>query len=369
MSSKPTSVESQKIFISDCEGPISKNDNAFELACQFIPDGNRLFTLISRYDDILADIVKREGYKAGDTLKLILPFLKAYDVTNKTITEYSSRNILLVPGAKEMLGFVKSFMPSFIVSTSYEQYMRALCHMVNFPFQNVYCTHLDLDKYSISEEEKKELKQLREEMVEFPIPEIPKGAESLKDFPKKLQQVVQRLDEIFWEDIPSMEIGKMFSEVNPVGGFEKAASVKGIVAKLKGSFYNAMYVGDSITDVEVFKLVRDGGGLTVSFNGNSFAVREAEVVVLSGNAVVTAVLVDVFSRFGKDQVINLIREWKPSTMKQFTLNPSLKECFLTLYLHTFPRIELVTAQNIDKLMQESTAFRKSVRGEAIGKLG
>src|SRR3989304_1119764 len=127
MSSKPIAGHSQKFFVSDCEGPISKNDNAFELASQFIPKGSRLFTLISRYGDVLTEVVKREGYKAGDTLKLILPFLKAYDVTGEIITDYSSRNILLVPGAKEMLQFVKGFMPSFIVSTRYEQYMRALC--------------------------------------------------------------------------------------------------------------------------------------------------------------------------------------------------------------------------------------------------
>ncbi|MFQ6074292.1 MAG: hypothetical protein ACE5KC_03635, partial [Candidatus Bathyarchaeia archaeon] len=72
------SKTSQRVFISDCEGPISKNDNAFELATHFIPEGDSFFTLISRYDDILADIVKKPGYKAGDTLKLILPFLKAY---------------------------------------------------------------------------------------------------------------------------------------------------------------------------------------------------------------------------------------------------------------------------------------------------
>ena len=42
---------------------------------------------------------------------------------------------------------------------------------------------------------------------------------------------------------------------------------------------DVMYVGDSITDVEAFKLVRENGGLTVSFNGNEYAVRNAEVAV------------------------------------------------------------------------------------------
>ena len=32
----------KRIFISDCEGPISKNDNAFELAANFIPNGDKL---------------------------------------------------------------------------------------------------------------------------------------------------------------------------------------------------------------------------------------------------------------------------------------------------------------------------------------
>ena len=46
----------------DCEGPLTKNDNALELSQHFIPDGERLFTQLSRYDDILAFMVKRKGY-------------------------------------------------------------------------------------------------------------------------------------------------------------------------------------------------------------------------------------------------------------------------------------------------------------------
>jgi energy-converting hydrogenase A subunit R len=66
----------KKVFISDCEGPISINDNAFELAGYFIEDGEKFFTVISKYDDILVDEVKREGYNAGGTLKLIVMVLQ-----------------------------------------------------------------------------------------------------------------------------------------------------------------------------------------------------------------------------------------------------------------------------------------------------
>jgi energy-converting hydrogenase A subunit R len=362
------SYRTQRIFISDCEGPISKNDNAFELTSQYVPEGDSFFTVISKYDDVLADVVKRRGYKAGDTLKLILPFLKAYGVTNQAIMDYSSRNILLVPDVAKTLRYIRGLMPAFIVSTSYEQYMRALCDVVGFPFENVYCTKLDLDKYAVSEKEKAQLKRLRQEIVNMPIPETPEGAKSLDDFPEALRETVKRLDEIFWQALSSMGVGKILQEVNPVGGKEKAQAVKAIVRKLRISLDDVIYVGDSITDASVFKLVRKGGGLTVSFNGNAYAIREAEIAIMSESAFVTAILADAFKKHGKDFVMKLVDDWKPSTLKKSSLAQPLKGSLLKLG-EKFPRVKVVTSKNKDQLMKESTEFRKTVRGEAIGKLG
>jgi len=359
----------QRIFVSDCEGPISKNDNAFELTSHFIPDGSRFFTLISRYDDVLADVVKRPGYKAGDTLKLILPFLRAYGATNQAITKYSSENILLVPGATEMLRYVRNLMPSFIVSTSYEQYMHVLCELIGFPFDNVYCTRLDLDKYKISEKEAKQLEHLIKEMVKMPIPDIPKGAKSLDDFPKVLKKTVERLDEIFWQEVSNMNVGRILLEVNPIGGEEKAQAVQDIVSRFKGSLHNVIYVGDSITDVSAFRLIRDREGLTVSFNGNAYAVREAEIAVLSEDAVATALLAHAFNKFGKRFVMKLVEEWKPSTLEKFGLAQPLKRRLFRLHEKGLLRVEAVTSKNRERLMKQSSSFRQTVRGEAIGKLG
>ena len=147
--------EEKRVFITDCEGPISKNDNAFELTCKFIPEGEKFFTQISRYDDVLADVVKRSGYKAGGTLKLIVPFLKAYEVTNKKMIEFSTHNVLLMPGAKDTLRLLRDMMPSFIVSTSYKHYIRVLCNVLNFPYKKTYCTSLNIDAYHMDKEEQK----------------------------------------------------------------------------------------------------------------------------------------------------------------------------------------------------------------------
>jgi len=295
--------------------------------------------------------------------------LKAYGASDEKMRDFSSQNLILMPGAKEMLKFVRGFMPSYIVSTSYAQYMHALCVAVEFPFENVRCTRVDLDNYVVVSREEAEVKRLAERIVRLPMLKIPRGAGSLADLPKRMQDTVQRLDEIFWEEIPSMKIGRLVAEVNPVGGSEKAAEVKDIVTKLNRGLENVMYVGDSITDASAFQLVRGAGGLAVSFNGNNFAVREAEVAVLSRNAIVTAVLASIFSRFGKARLVTFIREWKPSTMEKAGLYEPLNECFTKTCSDEFPTIKLITGRNVAKLMQESTLFRKKVRGEAVGKLG
>jgi energy-converting hydrogenase A subunit R len=152
-----------RIFISDCEGPISKNDNAFEVAQAFIPRGDHFFSLISKYDDVLADVVKRSGYRAGNTLKLITPFLKAYGVSNEKLVEYAFDNIVVLHDAKKMLNHLSSLLPSFIVSTSYEQYLSVLCSRMDFPQSNVYCTQLDLDRYDVPPVEAARLRELTDE--------------------------------------------------------------------------------------------------------------------------------------------------------------------------------------------------------------
>ena len=129
-----------------------------------------------------------------------------------------------------------------------------------------------------------------------------------------------------------------------------------------------MYVGDSITDVEAFKLVRANGGLTVSFNGNSYAVKSAEVAVLSESNLVTAVLADLFSKLGKKSTLKAISSWNIETLKKNNVDESLLKEISTLP-DALPKVQIVTAKNMESLIRESCEFRKKVRGVAVGRLG
>jgi energy-converting hydrogenase A subunit R len=166
-----------------------------------------------------------------------------------------------------------------------------------------------------------------------------------------------------------MKSGRMLTDVNPVGGTEKARAVQDIGERMNCSLDRIIYVGDSITDAPAMKLVRENGGLTVSFNGNDYSVREADIAVLSGDTTVTSVLAEAFSRHDKDGVFRLVKEWNLSGLKKNGISLELCKRMSMVFSDGFPQVELVTDDSVERLKMESSVFRKTVRGEAIGQLG
>ena len=353
----------------DCEGPISKNDNAYEIASNFIPNGDRLFNAVSKYDDVLASVEKRHHYKAGDTLKLILPFLKAYDVTDQKMDRFSKQTVKLIENIQKTLNYLSTVAKTFIVSTSYEHYIKAICKAVNFPINRTYSTKVKIDKYNLSKKDKLKIKQFSQEIAKMDLFEIPMGTKDLSDFSSKDLKIIHRLDEIFWRKMSQMSINTIFSEVNPIGGKEKASAIRDGTTRENILLKNVIYVGDSITDVEAFKLVKKKNGLTVAFNGNDYAIKNAEIAVMSRTSLVIAIIVDIFSKFGKQKVIELVNSWKWETLDKIGVNQNLLRNFAKTCNQQFPVAKIVSSNNIETIIKESVSFRKKIRGESIGKLG
>lgn len=336
-----------RVFVTDCEGPISLNDNAFEAAAHFIPDGDRFFRKVSEFDDILADEIRRPGYNAGDTLKLIVPFLIAHGVTDEKLREFSERTLRLVPGADETLKLAGRLMPSYIVSTSYRHYIEALCRHLNFPLENTRHTTLSLD-VEIPNEEREALVRLREDVIEG-------------DF--------EDLDEIFFHLIPGMEAGKILDGVKTVGGDGKRVALMEILSELELPPESAMYVGDSITDVEPLREL-NGRGLAVSFNGNHYALREAEVAVISTDSRALTPLIDLHSRFGRDYILEFIRAYSENperALESFRIDFRVVDEFRRVFRGDYPIITVI--EEAEDLLDASMEVRKNIRGEDVGSLG
>ncbi len=333
---KPKSTQ----FVSDLEGPLTLNDNAFEVTAHFLPDGNRFFKLISRYDDILADVLKRKNYKAGDTLKLILPFFLAYGLRDRDLKDYSRKSIKLVPGARAALQRIASHMPAFIISTSYEPYVQAACEALDFPYEHAYCTKASLDSYALSGKERQGLQALYAQIIARAPFELSKEAQTLDDFSAHDRETIAFLDDVFWHRLAPMEAGRLLREIQPVGGPEKARVLRDSVQHTGVPLSRVIYVGDSITDVEALEVVRRAGGLAVAFNGNRYALEAAELGCISPNASVLAQIAEAFAHHGRDAVRTF----------------NLEDAELT------DKID-------DTFIQQSEQMRRCLRGEQIGGLG
>lgn len=357
----------KRIFVSDCEGPISKNDNAFELAENFIPNGDKLFANISKYDDVLADVLRKPRYCAGSTLKLILPFFKAYGITDAQMEKFSAQNIILIENTKTTLSYIQSITSSFIVSTSYEHYIKALCKAVEFPYKNTYCTKVSLNKLGITPQEKETLREIAQEITRMPLIDIPTNAKTLKHFSANDRASIQRLDEIFWDITPKMFVGKFLFDVVTVGGEQKADAILDSTKRLCSKLSDVMYVGDSITDGAAFELVRRNGGLSVSFNGNGYALKNAEVAVMSESNLIVAVIADLFCKLGTKASLKIFNSWNLETLKDKVDTVLLKK--LLAQSKGLPKVQIVTAENMESLIKESCEFRRKVRGIAAGRLG
>ncbi len=361
----------------DCEGPVTSNDNAFELCEELIPGGGEFFARISRYDDYLADIERRPGYKAGDTLRLILPFLRAWGCTNRIMREFSEKTLLLLPGTDRMLPFVNRLMPSFIISTSYRPYLDALSVAAAFPVEHIYCTDIDMERVDMSADEAGRLKALLDEINSFPVLEWNQAASAPGDLDVENMKIVKRLDHIFWTEIMEMESGRFVREVNPVGGKEKARAVEDSLARTGNSLSDVFYAGDSITDVQALELVRNGGGLAMSFNGNSYAVRAASWAAVSGNTGLIGAVAHLAAMHGTSCLDDLpldaggrcegktLAEW----MKGKGVDSEMTGLIMDFTQGIVPAIIPVDMDSCDTIIEESERIRKDVRGVGIGELG
>ncbi|MGD1061432.1 MAG: hypothetical protein ABR879_08250, partial [Methanomassiliicoccales archaeon] len=133
---------------------------------------------------------------------------------------------------------------------------------------------------------------------------------------------------------------------------------------------DTIYIGDGLTDVQAMRLVKRGGGLAISFNGSAPAVREADVAVLSSNAVVTSILAEEFFRGGKDAALEMVDRWSAEGIRRDgRVNEYLVRELERVFAGRLPRVERVSSSNVERLTESSTSFRRTVRGESVGSVG
>ena len=115
--------------------------------------------------------------------------------------------------------------------------------------------------------------------------------------------------------------------------------------------------------------MRAGGGLAISFNGNRDAVNAAEVIVVADSAWPLAMLAAIFQLWGKDGVLEVASPETREKSRALVLPEAVIEPIaMGLEGHVFNLYDQ-SAENLDKVVDESQAMRAKLRGETIAALG
>ena len=336
-----------RFYVTDCEGPLSINDNAYEIADFFLPDGGKFFSILSNYDDILVE-KQIPNYMAGSTLRLILPFFKAYALTERDLIEFSEDHIHMIDGAYTTIKYVQQLMPSYIVSTSYNQYIEALCTKTGFNYDNTYSTLLKLDMYELNMDDQDKLLDIYQNIL--------------------FDSSFENLNHIFNDVIAKMPINKLIESVKPVGGIGKRDAIEDIIKKNNYKPENLMYSGDSITDVEALEYANENDGIAISFNGNIHSISAANISIASDSNLILALIANIFKDNSKAGVYEFIYEYNNDPLGAILSN--MDDNYITQQLLlSKPSIKLVDENKIDNLVDESKQTRNKVRGQNIANLG
>ena len=337
----------EKFYVTDCEGPLSINDNAYEIADYFIPEGGEFFSILSNYDDLLVEKYPNKHF-AGSTLKYILPFFKAYDLTEKDLIEFSQDNINMIDGAYLMISYVQDIMPFYIVSTSYNQYIQALSDKTGFKYENAYSTLLDLDDYDLSNDEAQKLLDIHDNIL--------------------FDSSFENIDRLYSNVISQMKINSLMESVKPVGGIGKYEAILDIINKNDYKAENLMYSGDSITDKEALTYARDNGGVSISFNGNIHSIKSASISIASENNLILAVIAGIFKDKSTSGVYDFIHEYNENPLDAL-LDYSVSEEITKALLLNKASIDIINEENMEQLNKKVKITRDKIRGKNIADLG
>jgi len=323
----------------DLEGPLSPQDNAYELMKLF-PDGDKVFEVISRYDDLLT-LEEREDYEPGDTLALIVPFLVLHNISEDNVATLAAK-ASFTGGAGKLLSWLESSgWKVFCITTTYEQYAIHVTQKLGIYAHNVARTPFPLTqiRQTLCKDDLELLQQVEADILTMhPVDDD--------------DRIKQRLDQFFWEKLPATALGKAIRQVKPVGGRRKVDALNKFADKYGQPLSGWVVVGDSITDFRMLQAVESAGGLAIAFNANEYALPYATM--------------SLASTFISD-LTDVLAAWKKGQRKEVERLVKEKERIGGSgdrgYCHW-----LSGRKDIDEVVQLHKRIRRLVREEA-GKLG
>lgn len=360
----------------DLEGPISIIDFAAAIGKLLGKnskfnlkeyDMGAFFRMISNYDDYIIDIpgVKEKlnipDYQPGDTLRIMAPlYMTCY--TDKKLIRIAKNNYGLLPGCRELMNILQKHWEIFVISTSYSQFAYNVSNSLDIPKDHVYCTDFKIKNL------KRGFQNIGDDIKTLLNTIFRKYIDNDKD----LNSIIEDLNDFFWRGKESDYV-KAMNLVKVRGGKRKEDAIEEISRRTDKPISDMIALGDSITDINMLQRLNDEGGIAVSFNGNKFSLKRANVAVTTTNSLG---VLPIFNH--KNDIEDFLANWElqfesfdnnPRNITDGLISDETHELFINYnFVPELNNLKNPTESKYTEIVAKQEEMRKKVRG-FVGELG
>ena len=348
-------------FICSSHGLITMNNNARNLCARFIKNGERVYDILAKYEEV--SVFQGKTLKEGasrDLAKAMTAFLKANGVTDHSAYLFGKDDLRLMPGAERAMKYIADLQPTFVNTSSVEQHMMSVAERIGFNMGNINSSQMPFEPIVMNKNEAREVRDMCTAVSRMDPKRIPTSLpEPGEPYDSTGWEMLRDLDDIFLDRMPDMEFFPGLTSVVSVGANEKSYALLEIRRQSSIDFDSTLYMGSGSTDHQVLDIVKDGGGLAVSFNGCASAIRNSDVAIISPDSTVAAVVAAEYYNEGIEAVYELVENWTVEHLREKE-GPDryLLDTLINISPKGLPEVVRITNKNIKAVTERSEAFRK-----------
>ncbi len=353
-----------RIFVCGCRGFLTENNYMRDLCNRFIRNGAHFYDVLVRYDELTAYVLGREGSTAGSAMKWAIPFLKAHGATDHLVNRFSREDLRLMPGAGEAIRYISNLMPTFVTTSVLEHGMMEISDALGSPLYSTCCSSVELDGTMFGRAEGRKLREMCEEITALRIPKTEYALNVPMEVDELDVKIIKTMDGILQDRIPELNAMTLMESATVVNSHKKAYQLLEIRRQSNIDLDSTMYLGGENTDYQAMDLVRDSGGVSVSFNGTDFAVRGSNIAIMSRDATVGAVFTEQFYNRGLEAMLELANNWDRKYIRSAEFpDEHVVQRMLDAHPRKLPEVYVVDRKNVDDVAEKSAAFRKKLLGQ------
>ena len=354
----------EKIFSCGARGFLARGDSLRHLCRRFIPNGDRVLDVLERYDMLTSYVVSREEAIAGNAAKWALPLLKGCGATDQAAYMCAKENLKVMPGAEDAIRYLSKLLPTYVTSSTYEQAMLPLEEALDAPLADVACSQSLMDQSNFGRMYSKTIKKTAEKIAKLEIPETFYALEKETSLDSRDISIIEFMDDVLDEKIEGP--GEHLMESNAVmNSSKKAYRILDIRRSVNVDLDGMVCIAGDHSDYQTMDLIREGNGLSISFNGSEYAVRGSSIAVISESATVGALLSYLFYDKGVQAVTDLVKDWSRDTLRYMGFTDRYLAEKLLSETTPWPEVYLVNKNNMDRIAERSDKVHSMMMKERV----